>query len=49
MALAGFAIEDVAIVGNWYSRLALELALQPLGRFIALLLQAGQFFLSFVG
>jgi hypothetical protein len=32
-----FAVEAVPVVGKRYSRLTLELALQPFGRFIALL------------
>jgi hypothetical protein len=44
-----FAVEAVPVIGKRYSGLALELALQPLGGFIALLFHARQFFLSFLG
>ncbi|MGP8244536.1 MAG: hypothetical protein ACLQVN_08460 [Bryobacteraceae bacterium] len=46
---AGFEVEAVPVVGKRYSRLPLELALQPLGCFIALFFHARQLFLSFLG
>jgi hypothetical protein len=48
-AFAGSAVEAVPVVGKRYSGFTLELTLQPLGGFIALLLHACQLFLSFLG